>query len=684
MFTSDDAPPAPSIDPALHSTFALQQLTAQARKLECMPFVIMASAAFAREPSKGLVKLYEALRQDDVANPVHTVTEHGGFLARYDRQTQSIEVERLAIEAALSDPAHTSPLLIAMIQAFGLYIDDVLLAPWTDQATAPPASLEEADQYRQSVMFFDDSVVDGAVFGHYSSPELSAPLVLALTDPSAYFNVQEQAEALPTPERFSAGRGDGTPHSFAHQSIEDVLGEIGFGDDDRLAIYFGNWLRDYSQLLDPKIVRPLDAPKNFPYKLSRAALTQVVDLLALKHFHVLQSTPQARAIYQVTESMVGVYRPSEHIDNPLVPAGTDDPQQVDADFEPLVQTDDPRMTLDAERSLYLYIDDAAHYMREKLLEAMQAGRTPAGMRSFGEALHVLEDFFAHSNFVELSLRKAGYASVLPWTTEKPCRHRYPLVTGLFAGSDIVASVAEPIAAILFPTDGLAFTPTQPGERSDTEQMLLILLEEHEDPTWKNTLVSFLNGRDHLAEKSYFQLLQRGSWLMSMPLRIVARACNHVMNAIVTWAGDSVDDVQTLFGNDPNTDATAFATHSQLAKDHDTHPLHGLAALLARQAVNEVGRAMYDYWAGNHERDPVTLAASFIRHAEDSDWQHEWVAEWAKEHADEISTSSSSNALRALHEQEREQARERLSKLGVNDNYRPVSDLETINSLFPFG
>lgn len=94
---------------------------------------------------------------------------------------------------------------------------------------------------------------------------------------------------------------------------------MGFTDEERRSIYFGNWLRDYSQLLDPKIVRKQDAPKSFPSKLSRAALTQLVDTLALKEFHDLQSTPQGRDAYTVIPDMLGVYRPSEHIDNPLNP-----------------------------------------------------------------------------------------------------------------------------------------------------------------------------------------------------------------------------------------------------------------------------------------------------------------------------------------------------------------------------
>ncbi|WP_259642003.1 Het-C domain-containing protein, partial [Pseudomonas syringae group genomosp. 3] len=80
------------------------------------------------------------------------------------------------------------------------------------------------------------------------------------------------AEPLPTPLRFEAGKGD--EHTHTHGAIEAVLESAGFRHEEIRAIYFGNWLRDYSQLLDPKIVRAKTMPKSFPDLLSRQALTR--------------------------------------------------------------------------------------------------------------------------------------------------------------------------------------------------------------------------------------------------------------------------------------------------------------------------------------------------------------------------------------------------------------------------
>jgi hypothetical protein len=62
-----------------------------------------------------------------------------------------------------------------------------------------------------------------------------------------------------------------------------------------------------------------------------------------------------------------------------------------------------------------------------------------------QALHTFEDFTAHSNYVELTLREQGYTNVFPHVgvaTELTVRGKkiFPLVTGTFGGLDFVLSV----------------------------------------------------------------------------------------------------------------------------------------------------------------------------------------------------------------------------------------------------
>jgi hypothetical protein len=267
--------------------------------------------------------------------------------------------------------------------------------------------------------------------------------------------------------------------SFGHQSIERALIDASIHFRERKIlnqIYFGNWLRDYSQLLDPSIVRKPEAPRNFPAAFSRQELTELVDIFAEEEF---VKDPKQKPIFKVTPSILGVYRPVEHIDNPTnnSPNATD-PHTIDKDFQPRASIE--YTSIDPQTSMKRYIDFSATYMSSEINKALAAGPGPTGYRHFGAALHVLEDYFAHSNFVELSLRKVGHARVLPWTSCAPGKHSLPVVTGMFDSDDVIASTAGTIADMLFKVDW-KFKPIESGERTKSDRILLILLRAHSDP-----------------------------------------------------------------------------------------------------------------------------------------------------------------------------------------------------------
>ncbi len=103
-------------------------------------------------------------------------------------------------------------------------------------------------------------------------------------------------------QAFSDGR---VPKQFAgksigaHLSVEDHLKDLDpdfFTEDAIEHVYFGNWLRDYSQLIDPAMLK----------FLSRKALTRVVNFFAKREFG---RAPE----FAVTEANLGVYRPEEHL-----------------------------------------------------------------------------------------------------------------------------------------------------------------------------------------------------------------------------------------------------------------------------------------------------------------------------------------------------------------------------------
>lgn len=667
--------------PTLVSTYALDRLSSFAQHTEKSLFVTLLMSVYGTDlPVDAYMKLQATLREGSVANPLHQVDPQGSAIARYDSASRTIFVAATAIAQARTEDYMSVNLLSAMTKAFGEYLNSVIREDFDeralDDALGPRVEAKEdvGADYAAMTFFCGTRTANGTVFAYYAGDELRLRV--------------PNLESLPEPEGFSAGNGDHKAGAFGHESLEQVLATVGFTDEERRSIYFGNWLRDHSQLIDPKIVRKQDAPKDFPSKLSREALTQLVDLLALKEFHDLQGTPEGRQTFTVDTDMLGVYRPSEHIDNPLNPANdASDPREIDADFEPLVGHGHPLLEVDQERSMSGYIDSAARYMYDKLIDAMNAGNTPVGRRYFGEALHVLEDYFSHSNFVELCLRKRGKA-VLPWTTETNCKHGLPVVTGMFGGLDVIASIAEPLGKILFKVQKIDFKRTKPGYRSDAEQVLLILLAEHQSDLPLSALNTFLEWRDEAAADPLFGIFEVGNWVANFPLTLLQNAINATFQGLLSWVGDSIDEFQTLTGHNPNEIAGLHPTHSQLAKDHDTHPFHELAAYLATHAVQEVGRSMYQYWQGDTERDPANVAKGFILHPNDDNWHDDIIAAWeAKDRGssrEKIRMGSRLDDLAELQAQLKKDEQDRVKVLGESFRNAPNSVSDIISKAFPFG
>jgi hypothetical protein len=410
-------------------------------------------------------------------------------------------------------------------------------------------------------------------------------------------------------------------------------------------------LRDFSQVLDPKVVRKESAPKDLPIAMCRQNWTDIVDVLAEAEF---VDKPEKRATYKVTRERLGVYRPTEHIDNPKnnnpKPA---DPRTIDPDFEPLPSPQ--LLEIDPATSMKRYIARSVEYMKDELNKAVAAGRSEEGFRHFGAALHVLEDYFAHSNFVELSLRKVGHTGVLSWTSHANCRHKYPIVTGMFDSEDVVASTAGMIADILFKVQW-EHKSVKPGERTKADRITLILLREHSDPTYLTSFEQFLQWRDKVAVLPGYDHVGKA---MHYTFGTVANVYNFFFNGILHLMGNSVDDGQVLARGNPETNGSTDPSHSQLAKDHDNHPFHVLAAVLAMEAVRKVGKTLNARWRGDVTADPTEVAAAFIVHPMDSNWQDVIVTNWGRSHPQQIKRGASSTEWEALRKEHEQKVRQRI-------------------------
>ncbi|KAJ3882179.1 Het-C-domain-containing protein [Lentinula edodes] len=230
-------------------------------------------------------------------------------------------------------------------------------------------------------------------------------------------------------------------------ALASVIGKGGtkFNGLDVKRVYFGNWLRDYSQAVD------IAGLKKLP-------LQTIINLCMVLGF---LAHGYATHEFEVTVERLGVYLPTEHIDNPKGYGEGEDARKYDPRLRGPI---DPReLEIDPQTGMKNYIanenggwDTSKALVRRTLERCIHLGRQHRAQnrkedlyeayRLLGQAMHTLEDFPAHSNFCELSLVSMGHHDVFTHVGDQVRVHApggklvAPIVTGTFGSSDFIHSL----------------------------------------------------------------------------------------------------------------------------------------------------------------------------------------------------------------------------------------------------
>lgn len=300
-----------------------------------------------------------------------------------------------------------------------------------------------------------------------------------------------------------------------------------------------------------------------------------------------------------------------------------------------------------------YYPSAATYLKRELSLAVQYGKTIEGFRHLGAAMHTLEDFFAHSNFCEVTMIKLGEVEVFPWVdyveetffdpnsgvekpeyevvkapfkiadtpqgpaTVTPLSTYIPIVTGRFLTDDTKASIAPKLADAFFDLRFQPFEERKPGERSTSEMLILAMLENHVEksaeeegqPVAAPGDITLEQGQKLLKNYKRFLALQDGIRRYRDKHPLLHAVLNGV-GTVTAFVGQTLSIMpkialhMALTGvhhheGDKQTETKGTngtnPSHTQLAKDLGTHPLNNFAATLAIHAVRDVGQRIKKIW-----------------------------------------------------------------------------------------
>ncbi|KAK5941191.1 hypothetical protein PMZ80_006468 [Knufia obscura] len=434
-------------------------------------------------------------------------------------------------------------------------------------------------------------------------------------------------------------------------------------------IYFGNWLRDFSQLIDRKAIEVVPEP----------ILRAVVAIFA--HIQFGYSTGE----FEVTPERLGCYRPEEHIDNPKGYEGGGDGlhKQLRLQVSPeelAVQSGTAMKNYVANQDFTGVNDTSLDYIEKQLVAAIACGRArdPEAYTHLGAALHTLEDFVAHSNWLELCIQMLGsqMGEGIPESsammnvfafTGGAARVRTqrglvaPLVTGTFGALDLYQSllgeVDDKISALSLP--GLQMRMKGPEDSiSGASKALVALLSGiggndfvdnitsiskaatqkpadwgklNKTPTllWEQ-VQPFFRIRDKIVRWVYDHLTVDA---VANAIAAISTALDKLIYMVIgVFLGPVLKDIggalhqqsehllrkdqqirlqkgeESIFGD--NSTATD-PTHSQLCKDHYDHDLNELAGLVASKITTLTIKKIVEIWQPGSTIDPKPALSSIL-------------------------------------------------------------------------
>ena len=687
-------------DAQLESRFALEQLEGLARKLDRRDFIVWAGMIWGFDLG---VAAYDAFRDlllaGGIANYKLLVVRGGTEKSDgvYDgRSGYLTQVADAAVRAAERSDEGMWHLMEVLVHEFGHHCDYLLRAelrhPVEVHGDAP---LEEGDAFVYGM--FHLGLVEGRPRcpiatltrrgrSRVLSLDLSRPHALAAGDPDRRFFDPPHADGR---EHFSAAGGPPKSGFDGHESIERrALEAAGFSEEEAERIYFGNWLRDFSQFVGGQwFHRELQDHDHTIYPLSSSDLTAIVDVLARMHFKHLRTssldacegeddmkTPNPTApvppdlpgfvpttLRWVTPTLLGAYHSWEHIDNPTkIGDGRSKDKRLQRPYKPEDSAVDPGLAMKryirvARADARDDLPTAFEYAKRQLEIAASLGRNGHGMRHLGQALHTVEDYFAHSNYVEIALTIQKHPKVITWVTAPDPTARLPVVTGTYGNLDVVASFTE----LIIPKLRELLDPRKAGMSLDEKLALGLSLIEalyghmstkslaEAKMLWEGVIGAM---RAASVAKDVAKKLIEGSSIEAKLLIHTMALVDRIIMETTVWVlgvvdvGAAINEVEEAA---KHITGDVEPTHTQLGKDDPHHPLHELAARCAEVAAQSIATSVKDAWDGMRPNAGVTitLLEQIFCHPEDASGSEIGrmllyeISTWANGHAASVEQAS---------------------------------------------
>ncbi|KAI1282668.1 NIMA-interacting protein tinc [Xylaria sp. FL0933] len=454
--------------------------------------------------------------------------------------------------------------------------------------------------------------------------------------------------------------------NWRHGDIEDtlltlamahVVGGKKFNKINVARVYFGNWLRDYSQAIDVGTVKSVSAE----------AIRLLLCVLGFMSFGYGSKE------FEVTAERLGCYRPEDHIDNPKNYADNQDARQYHRGLRGPVN-ESVELAIDEETGMKNYIANervnimtSALHVRRLFGECIKRVRNYRrnenksdfyeALRLMGTGLHCLEDFLAHSNYTELALIEIGERDVFPHVGRRTqvripgVRHEvWPIVTGTFGGVDFLHSVTGEVSDKLTQNEIQELEGTLEQHSHDDTSILADLLDKIPDGVFggddkkqqmseiqsnaqaaqmENASISPRDPEEftQYAQQVFQQIMpaiefhddlmkaiaeaiekipilpqiieqledQLSMWVFTIIAPFVLPIISQVKNELATGSNEIIASSENEQHIVFNDDECSDPTHSMLSKDHFSNILNEIAGKTASKVIAWVVPQLMEAW-----------------------------------------------------------------------------------------
>jgi hypothetical protein len=263
-----------------------------------------------------------------------------------------------------------------------------------------------------------------------------------------------------------------------HRGIElDAAGMPTEYDPDKLTpqqkasleMYSGNFMRDYSQLAAPMPLKILqDLPSSHEGGVVGAGGARTLMDALVRSIAILELGKET-ANKTVKHENINVYQAEHHLDNPMGTSGpgdfitggatpqlaaspkaikTTDAHEGDTvapvpptaaetataathtgSAVPGLQFENPELYKVGEGGLGNHLANSTEHCKNRMLDAVQLGPTAEGRMNVGMGLHIVEDYFSHTNFIEVGLNSYINEAMAARAAKRKSRHADDPVKG---------------------------------------------------------------------------------------------------------------------------------------------------------------------------------------------------------------------------------------------------------------